>query len=492
MTRLRLPSPSALQHLQRDDTRSRRVPTWVTGVLLITAVGCGGDGADSNETRNEAPPPTGKTDVDGTSAARGDCTFDVSYQLSPEIATVGIVDWSTDMDLRRARVEFGLKDQALSLSAPVQVESDQEGFRTLLLGMKGSSTYSFRIVAEGEQDECVSRKFELTTGPIPNAVPRIDTQAFGTTPSEPGFVITSSGLGSIGIGSMPDEVGSPIFIFDNDGDIVWYWLQAPASTGRALMDWEGQNMWMMSVNVGGGMGRVDRVSMDGLDFERDVAGLEEGHHDFTVLPGGIVAAIAHVGDCSGILERHPDGRIDMVVENVSTLYEPGGSVFGGARECHPNSILYHPADDTYTLSDRNSNTFVKFARDGTLIWQLGGGDPIGNHFRASWSVNHGHQVLENGNFLLFSNGTGSSSTVLEFELDESTWTATEVWRYNNGLGSFTLGDVQRLPGGNTLITYSNAGVIFEVDEAGDSVKEFVTDSLGYAMHRPSLYGPPPK
>src|SRR5690606_14104944 len=161
---------------------------------------------------------------------RGDCTFDVSYQLSPEIATVGIVDWSTDMDLRRARVEFGLKDQALSLSAPVQVESDQEGFRTLLLGMKGSSTYSFRIVAEGEQDECVSSKFQLTTGPIPNAVPRIDTQAFGTTPSEPGFVITSSGLGSIGIGSMPDEVGSPIFIFDNDGDIVWYWLQAPAST----------------------------------------------------------------------------------------------------------------------------------------------------------------------------------------------------------------------------------------------------------------------
>jgi hypothetical protein len=495
-TGCRMPVNASVKRPQSSSPRRpRALVAFIAEVALATiaavTTGCATGGAESDADSSEnVPDPSDETNVDGTAAASGDCTFDVDYELSPKISTVGIVTWSTNFEPTSARIEFGLSESHLGLTAPVDLEAPQ--WRTLLLGMKAARTYEFRIVAANDDAECVSPAFELTTGAVPNSVPPIESQAFGTTPSERGFVITSAGVGNGGIGGAAEEESTPMFIFDNDGDIVWYWEETPPGTGRALMDWEGQNMWMIAVNVTGGGGRVARVSMDGLDFDANVAGLREGHHDLAALPGGVMTAIAYMDDCSGLIERSPDGKRKVIVRDVSTLYQPGGSVFGAERECHPNSVLYHPEDDTYTLSDRNSNTFVKFTRDGTLLWQLGGSNPLGNHFEGTWSVNHGHHVLENGNFLFFSNGTGAASTVFEYRLDEATWQATKVWEYNNGLGSFALGDVQRLPGGNTLITYSNAGVLFEVTPEGESVKEFVTDSLGYAMHRKSLYGPPPK
>ena len=55
-----------------------------------------------------------------------------------------------------------------------------------------------------------------------------------------------------------------------------------------------------------------------------------------------------------------------------------------------------------------------------------------------------------------------------------------------------LGDVERLSNGNTLVTFSRAGTIHEVDSTGKLVMSIQANSLGYADFRPSLYGPPPR
>jgi hypothetical protein len=55
--------------------------------------------------------------------------------------------------------------------------------------------------------------------------------------------------------------------------------------------------------------------------------------------------------------------------------------------------------------------------------------------------------------------------------------------------SSTLGDVQGLPGGNTLVTYSTAGRIVELDPNWNEVQTFVV-RVGYSSWRPTLYGPP--
>jgi hypothetical protein len=444
------------------------------------ATATGGSGGDSTES-DGAGGETSTTADDTTTGGDQTCSFDVNYELSSAIATVGIVTWSTDLEaIDEAQIEFGLTGGDFSMEAPVDLS--EPDYRTLLLGMKGDRDYSFRIVASAGDQTCTSEIYSLTTGPVSNSVPTLTRTVQNEAAIAPGFILTASGLGGGRGGSA-----SMAFILDSDGDVVW-WAEAPQGAGRAQLNWEGTDMWMSSVNNGGGHGEVRRVSLDGLDVEANVEGLENAHHDFTVLPGGVIATIAYrtgsAAACSTILERAADGSITPIVENVSTLYKP-------AAECHPNAIHYYAADDSFTLSDRNPNLFVKFTHAGELEWQFGGENPMGPHYPGTWSVNHGHQLLKNGNFLFFNNGQArASSLAREFHLNGSSMTATEVWSYESMFQSGTLGDVQRLPNGNTLIVYSNSGVIHEVDLEGNLVQQIQTGSLGYADHRPTLYGPP--
>jgi hypothetical protein len=76
-----------------------------------------------------------------------------------------------------------------------------------------------------------------------------------------------------------------------------------------------------------------------------------------------------------------------------------------------------------------------------------------------------------------------------FEYSLSGNSASQVWTYQAG-GSLVLGDVQRLANGNTLITYSTNGLIHEVDDAKNVVRQLSGSSFGYADQRPTLYGPP--
>lgn len=455
------------------------------------AGGSGGSGSGGTTTGAAGAPSTsggsgggGATSSGGSAGAAGDssedCNFEVDAELSPAISTVGVVTWSVTPDaVEKAHIEFGLTSVGFAQQAPVDLDAPEH--RTLLLGMKGERDYWFRVVAKVDGRTCRSETFTLTTGPTPNSLPTIRREVLIENAVAPGFVVSTTGLGGRGTSSGPMA-----FIIDHEGDVVW-WAPAPSGAGRARMNWEGSEMWISAVNNGGRGGEMRRVSMDGLDVEASVAGLEAAHHDFTVLPGGRIVTIMHrEGGCSSVVQRDPDGTITPVVENVSTLYEP-------VRECHPNAIHYHPEDESFTLSDRNPNLFVKFTRSGELEWQFGGLNPLGSWMPGVWQVNHGHHLLDNGNFVFFSNGLGArASPVFEFELDPAAGTAREVWRYQSQYSSTTLGDVQRLPNGNTFVTYSNAGVMHEVDADGELVQSFATGSLGYAMHRPTLYGPPPR
>ena len=407
---------------------------------------------------------------------------------------MGIVTWSTDLaGLDSARIDFGLAGGGFTMSAPVDLTVP--GLRTLLLGMKGSENYEFQIVANAGQQTCQSEVFSLTTGPVSNDVPSLVHQVSLPAEVAPGFIITASGLGGGGPGGGGGGGSSMAFILDADGSVVW-WAEAPGGTGRVRMSWEGTDIWMMSVNNGGGSGELRRVSMDGLDVETNISGFTEAHHDFTVMPGGIVVApmwLAGAGGgqgggqgCSSIVQRTADGTISELIPDVSVFYQP-------QNECHVNAIHYHSGDDSFTISDRNPSLFVKFSRTGTLQWQFGGSNPVGPYFSGSWNVNHGHHLLPNGNMLFFNNNGGSgSSPVFEYQLDASSFTATQVWSYDSGTTSNTLGDVQRLSNGNTLVTYSNAGVMHEVNAQRQLIQSYTTDSLGYTMHRESLYGPPPR
>jgi Arylsulfotransferase (ASST) len=107
-----------------------------------------------------------------------------------------------------------------------------------------------------------------------------------------------------------------------------------------------------------------------------------------------------------------------------------------------------------------------------IVWAL----------RGPWLGQHDPDALPNGNILLFDNlghyGPGGQARVIEFDPE----TLEIVWSYagdeEHPFDSVLRSGQQRLPNGNTLITESDGGRIFEVTREGDIVWEYVNPVRG--------------
>lgn len=415
-----------------------------------------------------------------------DCAFSLTTNaVSPQLPTVGVVEWALSGQApTSAKIVYTLLDadpSVLNRGGEAPVPLDAANHRTLLLGLKQSSNYTFHIEATRGGSTCVSPDYALPTTGTLDGAPAVTVQVAQAAARQPGFIVTSSGT------SVPDSA----FIIDADGEIVWFFA-GPLNTCRAQMDYEGNTMWMVTCNPINEMGEVRSVSMDGAQVQMNVPGFEFAHHDLTVMPGGRVAALVWSSyqnePPSDLVIRTPDGQVTTAFTVGSNLYL--SDLF------HANAVHYLPSDDSFTISDRDPNVVVKVSAAGVPQWQVGGvcdGAPTGAHCSPqSWLVNHGHQLLDDGTLLVFNNTeTTYAAHVLELQLDDtsSALTATTLRDYTGTAASATLGDVQRLPGGNTLITYSNAGTIVEVDPSW-GVVQTLTVPVGYSNWRPTLYGPP--
>lgn len=428
------------------------------------------------------------------SSAQGDCSFSVvTNEISPQMATVGVIEWQLDGAPSEARIVYQLKEPSgdvLNRGGEAPVHLEREGYRTLLLGLKQQADYLFTIEATVEGESCVSETYDLPKTGVLSGAPTFSVSVDAPQAREPGFIVTATGY----TGNQQNDATA--FIIDADGDIVWA-APAPPDTARAKMDYEGETMWMLGLNFMGAFGEMRYLSMDGLTGQKNVEGLESAHHDFTVMPGGKVATmvwseVSFDGPESEMLVRSPDGTIETLFRIGSNFYVPADGRF------HANAVHYLEEEESFTLSDRYANLIVKVSTDGQLQWQLGGdceGAAAGQDkcSAQSWNVNHGHHLLSDGSLVLFSNGVreGEYSYVVEVDVTETedSMSAAIIKDYEGTAASGILGDVQRLPGGNTLITYSDAGKIVEVDPDWQVVQTF-SGSVGYADWRPTLYGPP--
>ncbi len=433
-----------------------------------------GPGPVTSDTTGETTTPVAPT---------GNCQITATGEVSSKISTVGIVTFTSDVAVTSAKIEFTNMAGGDTLTAPVDVAA--EGHRTLLLGMKPNATYTYKVIVN---DSCSSQDYSITTGAIPiQGAPRVTKTGSGGMKGY--YVVSLFGQGSSNA------------ILDQDGDVVWYGGGASGGSSRANMDWEGKYMWAVAANPFPGAGAIRRVSMDGLEDTTDFPETSYRHHDFVPLPDGIMAFIVHKAasapTCSKVIERQPDGSVRDVIADINDVYAQ-------VNDCHPNSIHYNADDDTYTLGDREASAFVKITRDGDLIWQVGGANPKGASFAGvqAWDISHGHHLFEEGgtlHMLVFNNGSGGfgggggGSKILEFSLDEAAMTGTQVWSHDLMSTTAVLGDVQRLPNGNTLVALTTNNVVREISPAGATVQEFnVGGQVGYVDYRPTLYGLPAK
>ncbi len=426
----------------------------------------------------------------GGSQGGGNCSITIKTKsLSTAIPTVGIVEWSTDLPgLTEAHIEFGL-DGNYGMTAPVDLK--ETNYHTLILGMKaGGKTYHFRVVAKAGNTVCTGADNTLpATGDPPSSLPHLTFTPAKAAGLSGGFLVFETLRQTFGSG-VPD---SPAYIVDGDNDFVWWYTHTGIiDVGRVRQSYDGKYMWIAEVNVLSGKSRVIRVKMDGTDekdFTNDFAKL---NHDFAVRSDETIAFIAYgSGACDDIKERSPDGT-------VTTIINSGTAV--GASACHCNAINYDRNDDTIVFSEQDSSSYVKVARDTKkVVWLMSSQNSAKATVTGlTWKNEHNFHIIDPTHFLFFNNNSGPNATAIEAELSISggKGTAKQVWSYVSNLTVMILGDVQRFDNGNTLVTFSTAGEIREVNSSGtvlQTIKPTESGSLfGFAEKRKSLYGPPPR
>lgn len=174
-----------------------------------------------------------------------------------------------------------------------------------------------------------------------------------------------------------------------------------------------------------------------------------------------------------VIERQEAGATRLVWDagdHYSALDWPG-SPPRPSDLVHPSSLEIDN-DSNYYVSLQAINEIVKIdGRTGRTLWRFGGrrneftilDDPL-HGFRGQHSV----RVLKNGDLLLFDNRRGEypgAARVVQYALDTQRMTARMVWTYtpSPSIASPIMGSVQRLRSGNTLVGFSVAGRLVEVD-----------------------------
>jgi outer membrane protein assembly factor BamB len=141
---------------------------------------------------------------------------------------------------------------------------------------------------------------------------------------------------------------------------------------------------------------------------------------------------------------------------------------------HSNALHYYEQDSTILLNVRNLNTFLLLSYpSGDVLWACGDAGTFG---AGLFHHPHDPELLPNGNVLMFDNdehgGHPVRSRALELAVDPVAETAEVVWEWRDDeLWAPILGDANRLPNGNTLVTHPWAARVIEVSPSGEKVWE---------------------
>ncbi|MBC8266244.1 MAG: aryl-sulfate sulfotransferase [Flavobacteriales bacterium] len=286
----------------------------------------------------------------------------------------------------------------------------------------------------------------------------------------------------------------------------------------------GMKGWDFKVNYNNKLSYFDRSSdgwfiMDSLQNEVDsvycVNGYTADNHDFLALANGNYVLFAYdeqpYAMDTVVLGGDPNATVEGLI--IQELDANHNLVFQWSSWDH-----FHVTDNTYLnltasshafihanaididfdghflLSSRGLDEITKIHRTtGEVIWRWGGSQNEFN-FINDYPFTHQHSIqsLGNNRYILYDNGNYSAqytgtiniSRAVEYVLDTNLMTAEKVWEFVHPDSLFTpsIGSVQRLPNGNTLIDFGNlqyagmGSVVTEVDSANNIVFQLEYDN----------------
>ncbi len=314
-------------------------------------------------------------------------------------------------------------------------------------------------------------------------------------------------------------------IFDNNGDPVWYLPTGNEERRDFKIQPNGWATMMIRGGYGDGAGFIAlNEHYEHVHTFRAVDGYNTDEHEIKVLENGGYLLIGIRDLTVNMSDYIPgDNRIVTVSEsciqefnaNDVRLKTYAGFDYFDLADVWPEELLRSfqirfphmnaidiDNDGNIILSSRHINEITKINRQTKeIIWRLGGAhsdfnfvnDPLNGFFGQ-----HSVRVVGNNRYLLFDNGNFHDppvSRAVEYELNTNTMTATLKWEYRNPPGtsySYYMGNVQRLPNGNTLINWAvpDRPKLTEVRPNGTVAFEmnFVDQYECYRVHRFPWHG----
>ena len=432
-----------------------RGPLRFSLLFFLMFTGCPDETATPDDD-DDTTAPDDDDDDDVTS-------LDLQVEVSEVIPTVATLRWTTSQPAD-ATVTFGPGEPSgTTLSDPADGQLDHE---VVLFGLLPATGYSVAVesLAGGQATAT------FTTGAVPTSLPTLSVQVLDEDAAPGGYLLTSL-------------LTSPlsVVILDADGTFLWWHFDERDQTaiGRVRLSADGDAILYDAFPTYGAdpedpTHEIVRVSLDGTHV--DVLDTPGHHHDFAQLDDGTMAYLAEdrrdvegeevIGD--QLVELRPDGTHDVVWTAWDHIpYDPA-DVPPGPDWTHCGALLHEPIEDAYYLSSHNLDAIWKVDRaTGELLWTFGGPRSDFTVAEPGALPYHQHQLQVLGDHLLvFDNRAPQthSSRVVEYQLDG--WLATEVWGYEAEppIYNFAMGDVHRLAGDVTLITWSTAGQIDAIDD----------------------------
>lgn len=233
--------------------------------------------------------------------------------------------------------------------------------------------------------------------------------------------------------------------------------------------------------------------------------LQATHHDFDVAPDGRIFALtqAFTSESMKGYETLDRPRLDDFLVTLSTdgkelrrislTHALARSPYAGFLHATPAFAVEDPLHtNAVEYIDRAKAGKLGVGREGQVlvsfrdIGVIAVVDPLDGRIawatRGPWLGQHDPSVLDNGHILLFDNfggfRPGNGSRVLEIDPQSVALTWLYAGRANRPFLSEIRGAAQRLANGNTLITESDGGRLFEIAPDGRIVWEYLNPVRG--------------
>ncbi len=345
--------------------------------------------------------------------------------------------------------------------------------------------YSFSVAIN--QQPGTAGSSQLADPPVPAKPPRSAYPDFLTVPQDiPHFELAASSAdpseGDLFVAPFywtESTVGSYLLIMDRQGKLVYYQSMADAL-----------DAWDFKVQPNGMLTYYDQKDstvyvMDShykvVDTYQAADGYSADLHDFQLLPNGNALLMIYDAETIDMRKYVWNGRSDAVVTGlvIQELDTSKNVIFEWRSWDHfslrdsvahltdPNIDLIHAnslaltTDNNLLLSSRNLNEITKIdLQTGNILWRLGGKSGTFKFVNGEpFAYQHDVRQLPNGNITVFDNHATTDgpapSRGVEYQLDETAMIVTQVWQFaaDSSVFSTYMGNTQRLPDGNTLVSW---------------------------------------